>query len=562
MPMVPMGPPGTMPHMVPMPPMSTGIPIPQPTVFVQPESRSSSESYSSPRSARSRRSQSGSPRSGRSRSRTRSRRSRSPSRSLTPPPPVMMVSRGPHAMQPIIVPGPAPLPVLGQPFLPTAPVIVQQPRSHSRSSSSCGSYQRTPVQLIAPFPPQTQPTMVIAPSQPTPGTAFLPPPTQPIIIPASRSPRSSRSSRSRRGRSRSRSRTPPQTHVMIPGRSCGRSRSRSHSPAGPFTIPSMPQTQLPPQTLPTRYSPPGTQYVPVPEFPSQAPTQLPIPLPTTAPIIVQDRSRRRHSRSSRRRRGYSRNPGRRSRSRSRTRSRSRSTCEVDPDIDQEDDEADTEVYQVTMIVVVVGAAAMSIVVAEVVLETRAALTLRAAVILQGACGSPRPPGYGGRPGEPHYPPVVVAGPPQGPSDHPIPVPFHDPSHGAPHTVIVPSRSRPPSRLHSISRSRSRSPLYTHVPTVVVPPSRTGSPSSSSYRRHEPGAPVYVPTPPPQVHEPPVRRPGDVIHDESCIPTRVPTRIAHSISTFKSCPVSHSIPCSVSHWHSHPYTFEDDYDEGR
>ncbi|KAK0482143.1 hypothetical protein EDD18DRAFT_1362750 [Armillaria luteobubalina] len=116
MPMVPMGPPGTMPHMVPMPPMSTGIPIPQPTVFVQPESRSSSESYSSPRSARSRRSQSGSPRSGRSRSRTRSRRSRSPSRSLTPPPPVMMVSRGPHAMQPIIVPGPAPLPVLGQPF--------------------------------------------------------------------------------------------------------------------------------------------------------------------------------------------------------------------------------------------------------------------------------------------------------------------------------------------------------------------------------------------------------------------------------------------------------------
>ncbi|KAK0499895.1 SNF2 family N-terminal domain-containing protein [Armillaria luteobubalina] len=133
MPMVPMGPPGTMPHMVPMPPMSTGIPIPQPTVFVQPESRSSSESYSSPRSARSRRSQSGSPRSGRSRSRTRSRRSRSPSRSLMPPPPVMVVSRsprsrssrsrGPHAMQPIIVPGAAPLPVLGQPFPPTAPVI-------------------------------------------------------------------------------------------------------------------------------------------------------------------------------------------------------------------------------------------------------------------------------------------------------------------------------------------------------------------------------------------------------------------------------------------------------
>ncbi|KAK0482144.1 hypothetical protein EDD18DRAFT_1433907 [Armillaria luteobubalina] len=154
---------------------------------------------------------------------------------------------------------------------------------------------------------------------------------------------------------------------------------------------------------------------------------------------------------------------------------------------------------------------MSIVVAEVVLETRAALTLRAAVILQGACGSPRPPGYGGRPGEPHYPPVVVAGPPQGPSDHPIPVPFHDPSHGAPHTVIVPSRSRPPSRLHSISRSRSRSPLYTHVPTVVVPPSRTGSPSSSSYRRHEPGAPVYVPTPPPQLYSDTCANPYCTLH---------------------------------------------------
>ncbi len=205
---------------------------------------------------------------------------------------------------------------------------------------------------------------------------------------------------------------------MIPGRSRSRSRSRSHSPAAPIIIPGGLQTQLPLQPLPTQYPPQGTQYVPVPGFPSQAPTQLPYHPPTTAPIIVQGSgsrsrsgSRRRLSRSPRRpiivqradrgqgadREGVileahaagADTPGAHEGGQEVGQGLDQDR-EVDPDIDQEDDEADTEVYQVTIVVVgaavaaIAAAAAVRIVVAEVVPEIRAVVTLRAAVILQGA----------------------------------------------------------------------------------------------------------------------------------------------------------------------------------
>ncbi|KAK0503194.1 P-loop containing nucleoside triphosphate hydrolase protein [Armillaria luteobubalina] len=59
----------------------------------------------------------------------------------------------------------------------------------------------------------------------------------------------------------------------------------------------MPQTQLPPQTLPTRYSPPGTQYVPVPEshapsiagdaIPSVSYSRPSLPAPTNSTVIFE-----------------------------------------------------------------------------------------------------------------------------------------------------------------------------------------------------------------------------------------------------------------------------------